>query len=99
SFPTRRSSDLIEERMRPFLKAHCPVETATGGWVGERLAVRDHRPIIDQVASSGGGLWLATAMGSHGFSWAAVAAEQIAAQLCQEPRVLTLDLKRSVALR
>lgn len=93
------SQTQIEERMRPFLKAHFPVETATGGWVGERLAVRDHRPIIDQVASSGGGLWLATAMGSHGYSWAAVAAEQIAAQLCQEPRVLTLDLKRSVALR
>lgn len=89
----------IEKRMQPFLQTHFPVEPSTGGWVGERLAVRDHRPIIDQVDPSGGGLWLATAMGSHGFSWAAVAAEQIAAQLCQEPGVLTLDLKRSVALR
>lgn len=93
------SQKQIEARMRPFLKAHSPVEEATGGWVGERLAMRDHRPVIDQVAPSGGGLWLATAMGSHGFSWAAIAAEQIAAQLCQEPGVLTLDLRRCVALR
>lgn len=89
----------IEQRLAPFLGPYMPTSPATGGWVGERLALRDHRPVIDQVVPHGRGAWLATAMGSHGFSWAAVAAEQIAAQLCHEPAVLTLDLKRSVALR
>lgn len=89
----------IEARLRPFLSTHMPTVQATSGWVGERLAMRDHRPVIDVVHAHAHGLWIATAMGSHGFSWASVAAEQIAAQLCQEPPVLTLDLKRSVALR
>lgn len=89
----------IEKRLRPFVAEHMPSSQALRGWAGQRLAMRDHRPLIAQVAGHGSGLWVATAMGSHGFSWACVAAEQIAAQLCLEPRVLTLDLKRSVALR
>jgi len=89
----------IEKALKPFIGPYLPTKESMGGWVGKRMAMSDHRPVIDQAHDHGGGLWVATAMGSNGFSWASVAAEQIGALLAQEPRVLSLDLQRSVALR
>lgn len=89
----------IEAQLQPFIGSHQPATKATAGWVGQRMALSDHRPVIDQVFGPEGGLWVAAAMGSNGFSWASAAAEQIAAQMTNEPSVLTLDLQRAVALR
>lgn len=89
----------IEDKLRPFIPAATLNQPARGGWVGARFAMRDHRPIVDQLLVGDTGLWLATAMGSYGFSWACAAAGQIAAQMSQEPHIFTLDLQRAVALR
>lgn len=91
--------NLIEQKLRPYAGGQLPAHAAAGGWVGQRLALRDHRPVIGPVGNAALGLWVAAAMGSYGFSWACVAAEQIAAQMSQEPHILTLDLQRAVALR
>lgn len=89
----------IEQKLKPFMPKQIPATSVQSGWVGQRLAMRDHRPVITELQPVEQGLWLATAMGSYGFSWASVAAEQIAAQMSQEPHILTLDLQRAVALR
>lgn len=93
------SQKLIEQKLRPYAGGQLPARAAEGGWAGQRLALRDHRPIIGPVPGTAPGLWVATAMGSYGFSWACAAAEQIAAQMSQEPHILTLDLQRALALR
>src|SRR5690625_3751447 len=89
----------IEERLQPHLGPLMPQQGAQGGWVGERLASPDHRPQIGPVGSRDNALWVASAMGSNGFSWASVAAEYVAADFFHEPQVLTTDLQRAVALR
>ncbi|MCQ9615904.1 tRNA (5-methylaminomethyl-2-thiouridine)(34)-methyltransferase MnmD [Paenalcaligenes niemegkensis] len=69
---------------------------AIGGWAGQRAATSDRLPVFAQGAE---GLWLNSGYGSNGFSWAALCAEELAAQLCNEPGVLERDLSRAIGLR
>lgn len=65
-------------------------------WFGHRLALKDHLPVMDEAVP---GLWVNAGFGSYGFSWAALAADTIAATLCAEPAVLERDLFQALALR
>lgn len=51
-------------------------------WAGVRCAASDRRPLAGEVEP---GLWVCTAMGSRGLSFAALCAELIAARLHREP--------------
>jgi len=71
-------------------------------WVGVRCASADRRPLVGKLAP---GLWLSTAMGSRGLSFAPLCAELIAARLHREPLPLprklaqALDVQRQLELR
>jgi tRNA 5-methylaminomethyl-2-thiouridine biosynthesis bifunctional protein len=72
------------------------------GWSGVRCASRDRRPLLGALAP---GLWVSTAMGSRGLTFAALCAELMAARLHREPLPLeerlaqALDLSRQVPAR
>ncbi|WP_394790607.1 tRNA (5-methylaminomethyl-2-thiouridine)(34)-methyltransferase MnmD [Rhodoferax sp.] len=51
-------------------------------WAGVRCAAPDRTPMVGQLAS---GLWVSTAMGSRGLTFAHLCAELLAAQLHGEP--------------
>jgi tRNA 5-methylaminomethyl-2-thiouridine biosynthesis bifunctional protein len=62
-------------------------------WTGVRCASADRRPLVGELAP---GLWVTTAMGSRGLTFAALCAELLAAQLHGEP--LPLENKLAQAL-
>lgn len=62
-------------------------------WSGVRCTSADRRPLVGKIAD---GLWVSTAMGSRGLSFAALCAELIAARLHGEP--LPLERKLAQAL-
>lgn len=59
-------------------------------WTGVRCASNDRRPLLGELAP---GLWVSTAMGSRGLSFAMLCAELLAARLHSEP----LPLERRLA--
>jgi tRNA 5-methylaminomethyl-2-thiouridine biosynthesis bifunctional protein len=61
-----------------------------GAWTGVRCASTDRRPYLGEVAP---GLWVTTAMGSRGLTFAALCGELLAARLHAEP----LPLERRLA--
>lgn len=66
-------------------------------WTGIRCASTDRRPLVGPVAAEGmEGLWLSTAMGSRGLTFAALAGELIAALVHAEPLPLGRNLARSL---
>lgn len=64
-------------------------------WTGVRCASADRRPLLGEWAP---GLWVSTAMGSRGLTFAALCAELLAAQLHGEPLPLDKRLARSLDL-
>jgi tRNA 5-methylaminomethyl-2-thiouridine biosynthesis bifunctional protein len=81
-------------RLLPRLSAQLePSRHDLQAWTGIRCASRDRRPLVGEMAP---GLWLSTAMGSRGLTFAALAAELIAARIHGEP--LPLARKLAVAL-
>jgi tRNA 5-methylaminomethyl-2-thiouridine biosynthesis bifunctional protein len=66
---------------------------AVEGWAGIRCASGDRRPLLGEIAP---GLWVSTAMGSRGLTFAALCAELLAARLHGEP--LPLDRRLAAAL-
>lgn len=66
---------------------------ATRGWSGVRVASADRRPLVGEVEA---GLWVSTAMGSRGLTFAALCGELIAARLHAEP--LPLESRLAQAL-
>ncbi len=68
------------------------------GWAGWRAVVAGRLPQVGPV-SHAPGLWLATAYGSRGLTWAALAGEMIAGSLDGEPDILDTDLARQIAPR
>ncbi len=67
-------------------------------WHGTRWATADRLPLVGGVHESGQpGLWLSTAMGSRGLTFAVLCAEVLAAQLCGEPSPLPKRLLRLIA--
>jgi len=69
-------------------------------WTGVRCASADRRPLVGQLAP---GLWVSTAMGSRGLTFAGLCAELLCAQLHSEPLPLgqrsaqALDVARALA--
>ncbi len=59
------------------------------GWTGVRCASSDRRPLVGPLDE---GLWVSTAMGSRGLSFAALCGELLAARLHGEPLPLPLSL-------
>lgn len=66
------------------LGAPPPGATATEGRVGWRLAVPDRLPLVGAVPGCAG-LYVCTALGARGLSWAPLAGELIAAHAAGEP--------------
>lgn len=96
------------ERLRtlvPLLAGQLAPAFAAGqvrGWTGVRCASTDRRPLVGEIEP---GLWVSTAMGSRGLTFAALCAELLAARLHAEPLPLplslaaALDVQRQLAAR
>ncbi|RZL91656.1 MAG: FAD-dependent oxidoreductase [Variovorax sp.] len=69
-------------------------------WAGVRCASGDRRPLVGPLAPDAPtGVWLSTAMGSRGLSFAALCAELLAARWHGEPLPLPASLARSLDTR
>jgi tRNA 5-methylaminomethyl-2-thiouridine biosynthesis bifunctional protein len=66
---------------------------AVRAWTGVRCASSDRRPLVGQLEP---GLWVSTAMGSRGMTFAVLCAELLAARLHGEP--LPLERRLAAAL-
>jgi tRNA 5-methylaminomethyl-2-thiouridine biosynthesis bifunctional protein len=64
-------------------------EGRLNAWTGIRCASTDRRPLVGELEP---GLWVSTAMGSRGLSFAMLCAELIAARLHGEPLPLARRL-------
>lgn len=62
-------------------------------WTGIRCASSDRRPLVGELEP---GLWVTTAMGSRGLTFAALCGEMIAARLHGEPLPLALRLGKAL---
>jgi tRNA 5-methylaminomethyl-2-thiouridine biosynthesis bifunctional protein len=96
----RREDDAANlERVRQVLpRAAQAVEGAlqrreTRSWSGVRCASTDRRPLAGELEP---GLWVSTAMGSRGLTFAGLCAELIAARLHGEPLPLEARLARAL---
>lgn len=65
------------------------------GWSGVRCASTDRRPLVGELAP---GLWVSTAMGSRGLTFAALCAELLAARVHGEPGPLPSPLAAALDL-
>lgn len=68
---------------------------AARSWSGVRCTSSDRRPLVGEAAP---GLWVSTAMGSRGLTFAALCGELLAAQLHGEPLPLEAKLARALEL-
>ena len=92
---TERNSDRLT-RLHPGAAASLDV-AAANAWVGIRCASSDRRPLVGPLDEAGWpGVWVSTAMGSRGLTFAALAGELIAARVHGEP--LPLARKLAAAL-
>ena len=64
-------------------------------WTGVRCASHDRRPLVGPLEP---GLWVCTAMGSRGLTFAALCAQLLAARLHDEPLPLPLSLAGALDL-
>ena len=65
------------------------------GWTGVRCASTDRRPLVGELEP---GLWVCTAMGSRGLTFAALCGELLAARLHGEPLPLPTPLAAALDL-
>jgi tRNA 5-methylaminomethyl-2-thiouridine biosynthesis bifunctional protein len=96
------------QRARQLVPAAAPaIDSAAArgelrAWAGVRCASSDRRPLVGEVAP---GLWVSTAMGSRGLTFAALCAELLAARFHAEPLPVearlaeALDLARQPGFR
>ncbi len=103
--PTMEEQAANQERLRVLAPAIASQLDAAfnaqqvQSWTGIRCASADRRPLVGQVEE---GLWLSTAMGSRGLTFALLCAELMAARIHHEPLPLAakhaaaLDLKRQL---
>lgn len=90
SEPAVRTGDEASnvERVRQLVPRVGPLVAAavarreTRAWAGVRCASTDRRPLVGEIEP---GLWVSTAMGSRGLTFAALCAELVAARLHGEP--------------
>ncbi len=85
-------------RLLPAVSARLEASThKLQAWTGIRCASTDRRPLVGAVDAEGmEGLWLSTAMGSRGLTFAALAGELIAALVHAEPLPLGRNLARAL---
>lgn len=69
---------------------------AVNAWTGVRCTTTDRRPLLAEVA---GCLWVSTAMGSRGLTFAHLCAELLAARLHGEPLPLESKLAQALDIR
>jgi tRNA 5-methylaminomethyl-2-thiouridine biosynthesis bifunctional protein len=97
--PTQDDHIANLERLRSLLPevaaglAPAFAQGAVQAWTGVRCASTDRRPLVGEVAA---GVWVSTAMGSRGLTFAWLAAELLSARLHQEP--LPLPARLAAAL-
>jgi tRNA 5-methylaminomethyl-2-thiouridine biosynthesis bifunctional protein len=87
------------ERLHPGVSALARQQAARGelqAWAGVRCASADRRPLVGPVPGAAPGLWVSTAMGSRGLSFAALCAELLAARWHGEPLPVAANLARSL---
>jgi tRNA 5-methylaminomethyl-2-thiouridine biosynthesis bifunctional protein len=84
----RRLLPDVAERLAPQFE-----QGQVNAWAGVRCAALDRRPLLGEIEP---GLWISTAMGSRGLTFAALCAELLAARLHGEP--LPLDRRLAAAL-
>jgi tRNA 5-methylaminomethyl-2-thiouridine biosynthesis bifunctional protein len=71
---------------------------ALQAWTGVRCASTDRRPLVGPLdPEHPDGVWLSTAMGSRGLTFAALCGELIAAQVHGEPLPLARNLARALS--
>ncbi len=88
--PAERDDNL--QRLQTLLPT-LPPPSPVHDWAGVRCASPDRLPLVGPLDPSGRpGLWLCTAMGSRGLSFALLAAELLAARLHGEPLPVTWPL-------
>jgi tRNA 5-methylaminomethyl-2-thiouridine biosynthesis bifunctional protein len=69
----------------------------TSTWTGVRCASADRRPLVGPLSPEvADGLWLCTALGSRGLSFAALCAELLAAHWHAEPLPLAAKLAQAL---
>jgi tRNA 5-methylaminomethyl-2-thiouridine biosynthesis bifunctional protein len=74
--------------------------TAAQAWVGIRCASSDRRPLVGPLDEAAWpGVWVSTAMGSRGLTFAALCAELLAAHWHGEPLPLPATLARALDTR
>jgi|TARA_R110000851_G_scaffold333449_1_gene513334 tRNA 5-methylaminomethyl-2-thiouridine biosynthesis bifunctional protein len=92
----------IARKLSQFLPAHREAlsgpDSVLGGWAGWRAVVTGRLPVIGPL-SRHPGIWLATAYGSRGLTWAALAADLIGARLNDEPAIVERDLFSALSPR
>lgn len=87
------------QQLVPQAAAVLAPQFAAGGvraWSGVRHASTDRRPLVGEVET---GLWVSTALGSRGLTFAALAGEWIAARLHGEPWPLPARLAEAIDVR
>lgn len=85
------------ERLLPATAGLLRPEFETGrvkAWVGLRCASDTRRPLLGEIEP---GLWISTAMGSRGLTFAALCAELLAARLHDEPLPLESRLAQALS--
>ncbi|MET0541055.1 MAG: FAD-dependent 5-carboxymethylaminomethyl-2-thiouridine(34) oxidoreductase MnmC [Variovorax sp.] len=99
---TTRAADTAANRERmarlsPIAAATIP-QTGAQSWAGVRCASGDRRPLVGPVPGQPG-LWVCTALGSRGLSFAALGAELLAAHWHAEPLPLPDNLAKALDTR
>jgi tRNA 5-methylaminomethyl-2-thiouridine biosynthesis bifunctional protein len=84
----RRLLPAVAGQLGPLFEAR-----RVDAWTGVRCASLDRRPLLGEIEP---GLWVSTAMGSRGLTFAALCAELLAARLHGEP--LPLDRRLAASL-
>ena len=70
---------------------------AVEGWIGTRCVSNDRLPLVGDVGlDEKSGVWISTAMGSRGLSFAALCAELLVARMGAEPLPVDARLARSL---
>ncbi|MGG4606128.1 tRNA (5-methylaminomethyl-2-thiouridine)(34)-methyltransferase MnmD [Paenalcaligenes sp. Me131] len=92
---TEQGHQEIRDTLQRWRSWLAPASTQ-GGWAGYRAALKDHLPVY---AGSDQSLAIMSGLGSNGFAWSAILAEDLAAAWNNEPRLLERDLSRALGLR
>jgi tRNA 5-methylaminomethyl-2-thiouridine biosynthesis bifunctional protein len=99
---TRQGQREIARKLSYFLPAHRQTlsnsDSAVGGWAGWRAVVTGRLPVIGPLYQQHD-IWLATAYGSRGLTWAALAADLIGAKLNDEPAIVERELSAALLPR